>query len=194
MKYALAAFLAVSLGSIPLSAQSATGSAVSPTSHGVAGMEGIGGAAVAQYAKIGQPPTSACPISMRLQHRSDGNLVRTQSAHPKGTGQLLHLTLTVSDSKQITNATMAVYGISPKGRVENAAKGQYPSSETLTSTVPFVASGNGSFSADFWVPGMTAVQLIELKSIQYSDGSTWKLADGQSCQAKPDLFMLIASQ
>jgi hypothetical protein len=186
MKYALAALVTVLLSTAVLSAQSATWPRQPLSGFGVAGMEGMG-ASSSGLAKIGQAPINACPVSMRIQHRSDGNLVRTQSAHPKGAGQRLHITLAGLDSKQIVKATLTVYGLS--------AKGQDTSSEmTQTATVPFAASANGGFSADFWVPGMTAVQLIDLKSIQYSDGSTWKLADGQTCQARPDLFMLVSSR
>jgi hypothetical protein len=193
MKCALAALLAASLSSILLSAQSAVWPPQPPSSFGVAGMEGMGRAS-SQMTTLGQQPISACPVSMHVQHRSDGNLVQTKSAHPKGAGQWLHLTLAGSASKPITRATLTVYGVSPKGRLQYAAKEEYPSSVTQTLTVSFVASANSSFSSDLWVPGMTAVQLIDLKSIQYSDGSTWNVAAGQSCQVRPDPMMLITSR
>jgi hypothetical protein len=139
----------------------------------------------------------ACPVEMHAQHRSDGNLVRTETAHPKGTGQWLHLTLTGRNAKEISRATLTVEGMSAKGRLQNAASGERLNSSqemTQTSTVPFAASGDGSSSADFWVPGMTAVQLIDLKSIEYGDGSIWKIADGQSCRVKPDLMMLVSDK
>jgi hypothetical protein len=194
MRRAFAALFAVSFSSVLLSAQSATWPPERPGGYGVGRMESLSGQG-AQITAMGQLFNPACPVSMHAQHRSDGNVVRTQSAHPKGTGQWLHLTLAGADSKQITKATLTVYGVSPKAHLlQYAAKGQDASSEmTLTSTVPFVASDKGSFSTDFWVPGMTAVQLIDLKSIQYGDGSAWNLANGQSCQVKPDLFMLVSN-
>ena len=49
-------------------------------------------------------------------------------------------------------------------------------------------------SADLVLPGFSSVTFVQLKSITYKDGSSWKV-DGQAeqaCRVTPDPVMLIA--
>jgi len=41
------------------------------------------------------------------------------------------------------------------------------------------------------VPGLSAVSMIDLNSVTYSDGSTWKLAAGSVCSSRIDPMMLV---
>jgi hypothetical protein len=187
MKCALAAFLAVSLGTILLSAQSANqqrGASIIFTPQ-----------STAQPAISYAMPSSTCPVSLRAGHLSDGNLVRTGTAHPKGIGQWLSLSLTSPDEKQITRARLTVHGLTPKGHMsQTRSVGTASLDAEQTFTVEFSPGRQSIAVANLWVPGMSAVERIDVQSVDYHDGSTWKLADGQSCQVKPDLFMLVASQ
>jgi hypothetical protein len=140
------------------------------------------------------PDLNRCPVFMRAQHLSDGSLVKTgKPAHPPGIGQRLHLTLTNPDSKQIASARVTVHGVTPKGRVMQAMPAQGGSSDATQSlSVTFSPEPDQSATADLWVPGMTAVESIALESMMYSDGTTWKVADGMACRVRPDPLMLIS--
>ena len=136
-----------------------------------------------------------CPVTMRAQHLPDGNLLKSGSGHPKGMGQWLHLTFTSPETKQIASALLTVRGATPKGRVMKAEQGQGgDANATQSLTVSFSAGPDRTATADLWVPGMTAVETIELRSVEYSDGSNWKLAGSTTCQVKPDPLMLITSR
>lgn len=193
MRYGFAAVFAILLGGAALVAQG-TGQ----SSFGVAGMEGVGpqGTSQGMADSVGQFPNLVlCPVSMRAQHLSDGSMVKTHSGHPNSVGQWLHLSMAGDDSKQIARATLTVRGSSPKGRVEDADKSNSePFNAVRTLTVAFAAGADGSASADVWVPGMTAVQRIDLKSLVYSDGSTWKIGSDTSCHVAPDPLMLIGNR
>ena len=63
-----------------------------------------------------------------------------------------------------------------------------------TMSVPFTNGKDGSASADFLVPGMTAVGRIDLTSLNFADGSTWSIAADASCRVSPDLYMAVASR
>jgi hypothetical protein len=181
---------ALVIGAYPLAAQYTR---IPPMqgSAGVAGMEGV-------HTLVAVPPPAlnGCPVSMRAQHLSDGSLVKTGKApHPAGIGQRLHLTFTNPDPKQIASASVMIHGMTPKGRVMQAASAQGGSSDATQSlSVTFSAGPDRSATANLWVPGMTAVQSIELESMMYSDGSTWKPADGIACHVTPDPLMLITSR
>jgi len=129
---------------------------------------------------------------MQAQHLSDGSLVMTGGAHPKGIGQWLHLTF--KSSRQIKSARLAVIGATAKGHMMKANPSQgADSSMTQDVTVLFSAGSGGTSLADVWVPEITAVESIELRSAIYSDGSVWQ-ASGAACQVRPDPFMLVTSR
>ncbi len=90
---------------------------------------------------------------------------------------------------------MFVRGLTPKGRVERADSfAQGPSEISKTLEVTFAPEDAKSLSADLVLPGFSSVTFIQLKSITYKDGSSWKV-DGQaeqSCRVAPDPLMLIA--
>ena len=48
-----------------------------------------------------QPPATACPVSLRAQHGATGGMLQADKGRPKGLAQLLLLTLTSPDSRQI---------------------------------------------------------------------------------------------
>lgn len=177
--------VALSIGACPLAAQY---TAPVPQSFGVA--------CVTTMDKPCPVLPPSCPISMRAQHLSDGSMVKTGKAqHPAGIGQRLHLTFTNPDAKQIASASLTIHGVTPKGRVMRASPAQGDSSEaTRNMSASFSAGPDGSATADVWVPGMTAVESIELDSVAYSDGSTWKVADGARCRITPDPFMLVTGR
>lgn len=138
---------------------------------------------------------SGCPVSMRAQHLSDGSVVKTGSGHPKGMGQWLHLTLTSPETKQIASALLMVRGVTPKGRVMKTESGSGGDADATRSVrASFSAGADRTALADLWVPGMTAVESIALQSVEYSDGSIWRLAESTNCQVKPDPLMLITSR
>ncbi len=91
---------------------------------------------------------------------------------------------------------MTVYGLTlnSKGHLWRTAPKQGASTDAnRTLTVPFSKGANGIATANVWVAGFTAVEAIDLKSVVYTDGSTWSLTDGASCRIVPDPFMLVAS-
>jgi len=188
MRSGFTAVCAILLGGSTLVAQG------SGQSHGVAGIS-TQDTAQGPVTLIEHGSLPACPVSMRAQHVSDGSMVKTQAGHRSGVGQWLHLTVVSEESKQVAKATLTVRGFSAQGHVTdagNAKSAQFNAVRTLTAA--FVADEDHSATADFWVPGMTAVQRIDLRSLEYVDGSTWKTGNDASCHVDPDPLMLITSR
>ncbi len=176
MKIESVLLFALVIGAYPLAAQYAK---VPPMqeSFGVAGMEGMAGAH--KLVAVPAPAANRCPISMRAQHLSDGSLMKAGGArHAAGIGQRLHLTLGNPRGQKIASAGLAVHGYTPKGRLMQASPMEGGGADATRSlTISFSAGEGDTVSADLWVPGMTAVQSIEVKSVTYADGSTWKLTE-----------------
>lgn len=184
----LACFLAV-LVVAPLSVAAQNGA-----SRGVAGMEGIG--ANTQTRTFTVTISNTCPVDMKAQHLSDGDLIKTGDRHPRGLGQWLHLTLrkadATADGPAAKNATLAVRGWTAKPRVAGAAmKNRDTSNAERKIQVTLKPGPDGTATADLWAEGLTAVDSLELLSVSYADGSTWTPGAGNRCSARPDPLMLI---
>ena len=197
MKKLIAALFAVCFSGVGLAQQTKQ-----QPEFGVACMTGPG----QQGCPVPDTPRT-CPVSMEAKHLADGSLVQTSSAHPKGIGQWLSLSLNnaASDEKQIATATFVVHGVKPTGHVTQAlslANGPDTATQTVTVPVwvkPHQAAPANSWAgqeahANLWVPGMSAVDRIQLQALAYTDGSSWKAADGQACSVIPDPKMLITSR
>ncbi len=162
-----------------------------PASFGVTCMQKSSGQP-AQPCAFPLPTLNTCPVSLRAGHLADGSFVKTEAAHPKGIGQWLSLSLSAPDRKSIVRATLVVRGLTPRAHVSQALSADGPSPHAVrTFHVSFSPGPNQSSLANLWVPEMSAVERIDLLNVDYSDGSTWKVAEGQSCRVEPDMKMLI---
>ncbi len=155
-------------------------------SYGVAGIEGINAANT-----VGTPMSVGCPVSLRAQHGVSGNILSVDRNRPKGIAQLLHLTLTNPDSRQIVAAKLRVHGLTGKARVTQTLSGQNDSDAAQNLDVRFSPGPGNAVSADLWVPGMTAVLSIDLNSVTFADGSTRSFSAREACHVAPDPLMLI---
>jgi hypothetical protein len=132
---------------------------------------------------------------MRAQHAADGDVLAVNSSHPKGIGQSLHLTVTSPDSRQIASATVTVRGLTPKGHVTQALASQDNAFDAEKAMDIRFSTGTGKdASADIWVPGLSAVKAIDMQSVTFADGSTWKLPAEKTCRTFPDPVMLISGR
>jgi hypothetical protein len=186
----LAHFLGLVLTLAPLGANAQSDVPV-PKSDGVGTMVQIGPDGQTKTLTITLP--NRCPIAFQARHLADGDFVKTGDRHPpKGPGQRLHVTLTSPDARTLASATISVRGWTAQGHMENAGATNSPQS-VRTMQVPLTAGTGRNASADLWVPGMTAVDSVELLSVSYADGSTWTPAAGKSCRITPDPLMLISN-
>jgi hypothetical protein len=195
MKLGYAVLLMVSLSACTVAAQDPQQKGPA-TSYGIAGMEGMGqqNSHMITVLHAEKEYLDGCPVSLHAGHLADGSMVQTNGGHPKGIGQWLSLSLT-SNEKQVATATVTIRGMTPKPRMSQAVTADNGMSDAVrTFHVEFEAGPQKSAVANLWVPGMSAVERIELQSMEYSDGSTWKLAEGASCHVAPDPFMLVTKR
>jgi hypothetical protein len=121
-----------------------------------------------------------------------------------GSSQRIHLVLTNSKSAKIAGATVKVFGLSGKNRIEKASvnldarldltnqKSTFDLTRTLD--VTFTPKDGTSVATDLVLPGFTSVLSIQLESLSYKDGSTWAVAGQRACHVAPDPMMLVADR
>ncbi|MGH9600401.1 MAG: hypothetical protein ACRD27_11100 [Terracidiphilus sp.] len=199
MKLAAVLF-ALLFGSLTLAAQTAN------RGFGVAGMEGLAGPNV-----VYQPSrvSSGCPVSMRLQQTPGGRTETVQDGkRVEQPSTRLDLTVTAHPAARVRSAAITVHGfdgrqhIVPVGAQAVKPETVWPgaskpasddSAFTRKLDVNFRPAGGRGATAEVWVNGIGAVNWIDVDSIVYADGSTWKPAPGESCRIEPDPFELISA-
>ena len=90
---------------------------------------------------------------------------------------------------------MTVRGLTPKGHVTQALASQDNAFDAEKAMDIRFSTGTGKdASADIWVPGLSAVKAIDMQSVTFADGSTWKLPAEKTCRTFPDPVMLISGR
>jgi hypothetical protein len=138
------------------------------------------------------PLVNSCPVSLHARHAPGGDMIKVDAVPINGIAQLIHLTVANPDSKQIVAANITVRGFTDKGRLIQVMSNQDSYDARKTIDVKFSAGAGKEVSANLSLPGFSAVSLIDLNSVTYSDGSNWKLAPGNSCRSWIDGLMLVS--
>jgi hypothetical protein len=141
---------------------------------------------------------SSCPISLHARQAPGGDMMEVNGKRVQNPGQRLHLSISESNSRRIVAANVTVRGFSNKARSMPTLSAEDSSDAAKIVDVRFPAeagkeSSGKESSTDLAIPGLTAVTTIDLNSVTYSDGSTWKLAAGRSCRSWVDGLMLVSS-
>ncbi|HKF48039.1 MAG TPA: hypothetical protein VKB38_11830 [Terracidiphilus sp.] len=146
---------------------------------------------------------SPCPVSMQAKQRGMTEMVKTgrneapaQRDYMPAPAQHIHLILRgFAKDRPVTAGTVLARGRSARAHAEGAQLvGEAPSDLRRTLDVTFTDNGDGTVSADLDLPAFTSVNAVQLQSITYSDGSNWKLDNGNVCMVAPDPIMLIAGR
>lgn len=180
-----ASLVVFSLLSILCSAQNAPSQALS---LGTAGQQSL--PTETQTTAFSARAAQNCPVTLRAQHLPDGDVVKTDGKQTKGIGQRLRLTIAESENRPVTEATLLVHGLTPKGRT---SKADVPTAADVTRRehVDFKVEPDRSSSAELWISGLSSILRLEILSLTYSDGSRFVPARNSSCAVTPDLFMPV---
>jgi hypothetical protein len=137
---------------------------------------------------------SSCPVALRARQAPGGERMEVSGLPIKDPTQRLHLTVTNPQARRIIAVSVTVRGFANKARVIQTMAAQDTSDAAKTMDVKFSSEPGRETSADLAVPGLSAVSVIELNSVTYSDGLIWKLATGSVCRSPIDGFMLIGNR
>jgi hypothetical protein len=158
-------------------------------------------------------------LSHQLQTVQNGKLVRTPATQltlTLGVGTTANFGIAVMQSvdpnkqpsapakparlpAQVAFATATVHGFGagPEFELVSPAAGQNVRGNRRPAPQKSLKlqfnSKDGSRVADIWLARFGPVRWLDLDTITYSDGSTWKPAKGQTCSVAPDPFMLVGA-
>lgn len=143
-------------------------------------------------------PGADCPVGLKVNHgpsllKRDTNYGPFASPAPKVQEQTIQLTMTNNSPKEIVSAQITVYGFSDKWRAIPLAGAK--DSPDLRKTVNLVLNvkGNDHASSDLSLRRFTSVAYVDLDSLTYADGATWRASSPAACSVTPDPFMLVSA-
>ena len=107
--------------------------------------------------------------------------------------QRLQLTVSNPSSRDIVSAQFTAHGFSNKPRAMDLSAGSPEPDLAKTIDVALGVKGKGHASSDVSLNHFTAVTSIDLNSITYADGSTWRAPSPGACSIAPSPVMLVAA-
>lgn len=147
-----------------------------------------------------QPRTPApdCPVGLKVNH-GPSPLERVTKygpfapPAPNVQEQRIQLIMTNPSPKEIVSAQITVYGFSDKWRAIPLVGAQ--DTPDLRKTVNLVLNvrGNDHVSSDLSLRRFTSVAYVNLDSLTYGDGATWKASSSAACSVTPDPMMLVSA-
>jgi hypothetical protein len=160
------------------------------------GTQGQGGAVTLCRASL----VPACPIDMHVRHGVGGAKVAVNQNGEKREVLAPRLRLFLNDlrtdksGRRIVSATVTIHGANGKARLQPTdAFTSGPGEMETTLTVALAEWGDPGVSGDFRLPGFVTASRVDLESVTYEDGSTWKLSGTEACRVAPDRLMRVGN-
>jgi hypothetical protein len=95
-------------------------------------------------------------------------------------------------TREIVKAQITVHGLSHQGRFVPLPDGPAPDLSRKVSVVLDV-KGNSRSSSDLSLSRFAAVTSVDLNSLTYADGATWRASSQGACSVTPNPFMLVST-
>ena len=140
---------------------------------------------------------SRCPVGLEVA-RSNGLFVYQNTAAvpaapvaPK-TEQRFDFKMTNFRTHKIVSAQITAHGFSYKWRTMPASTAAPDIWKTMD--VALAVKGNGSASRELSFGRFAAIRTIDVDSVTYVDGSTWRASSPGACSVAPSLLMRIGAQ
>jgi hypothetical protein len=139
-----------------------------------------------------------CPVGLKVNHgpsfqKRDTNYGPFAPPTPAVQEQRIQLTMNNPSPKEIVSAQITVYGFSDKWRAIPLAAAKDTPDLRKTVNLVFKVKGNDHGSSDLSLHHFTSVAYVDLNSLTYADGATWKASSPSACSVTPDLLMLVSA-
>jgi hypothetical protein len=133
---------------------------------------------------------TGCPVGFYASRKATGQIMSAGDTRQAGpTAQGLHLMLDRLAEPGIESIEITVYGVSSKARVLPA--GPAPTDISKTFDLTRQPGSNSLTEADVWMQNVGSLSHVDLISIHYADGTTWRTTQDLKCRAVPSNFLLV---
>jgi hypothetical protein len=143
------------------------------------------------------PSPDSCPVNLEAWRQGSVVMKNANDGQPDRTpAQQLQLTLTnYSQTRNVVSAVLKVYGYDGSVQAMPAdpvRRGKGELSKTVE--VSLTVLGGRSASTDLTMRKFGTVSRIEVESVEFADGTSWRAAEQGLCSFTPKLYMLVGSR
>jgi hypothetical protein len=143
-------------------------------------------------------PRADCPVGLKVNHgpsflKRNTDYGPFAPPDPKVQEQRIQLTMTNPSPKEIVSAQITVHGFSDKWRAIPLAGATDVPDLRKRVNIALNVKGNDHASSDLLLHRFTAVAYVDLDSLTYAGGATWKASSPGVCSVTPELLMLVSA-
>jgi hypothetical protein len=156
--------------------------------------------ALGQYTLAIRIDPTNCPVGMEVTHSGrfaerNAKSGPADDVVPSIPEQRINLKMINLLPHDIVNAEITARGFSHNSRLVLVSPGAQETPDLAkTVDVALDVKGNSSASHELSFAHFSAIRTIEVNSVTYADGSTWRASSPGACSVAPSLFMLIGAQ
>ncbi len=158
--------------------------------------------ALGQYTHPTRIDPAKCPVGMQVTHSGrfaerNAKSGPADDVVPSTPEQRINLKMINLLPHDIVNAEITARGFSHNWRVifvSDTPGAQETPDLAKTVDVALEVKGNSSASRELSFAYFSAIRTIELNSVTYADGSTWRASSPGACSVAPSLIMPISAQ
>jgi hypothetical protein len=138
-------------------------------------------------------PMSNCPVGFYASHGVGPNMVAIAAADGPGS-QPLTLGFNNPTHSNITQAEVTVHGLTSKILLTPVSTND--DAPTIAKQVELALNlpQSGHASSNLLLQGITSVRSIDLDTLTFADGHTWRAPHPGSCSIKPSNYMAVAAR
>jgi len=139
-----------------------------------------------------------CPINMRVRQDFSAQMTKVKDG-AQGNTLAARLKILLSDARaqaphhQIVQATVTVHGMNGTAQILSAdvrPDGRANIAKTLT--LRLAGDEGQQVAGDLLLPGFTAVSMVDLETVTYDDGATWKFGGSSACHSAPEFLVPVS--
>jgi hypothetical protein len=152
--------------------------------------------APSQFQRNSPPSADVCPVSLRAQRQGTAVMRNTGDQRQDSTpAQRLELTLVNAHMRNVVSAVIKVHGLDGSVQampVDPIRRGAHEVTRTIALNVSVLSMR--SASTELTMRSFGTVSRIEVESVEFADGTSWKAAEQGLCSFTPELYMLVGSR
>jgi hypothetical protein len=141
------------------------------------------------------PSPDSCPVSLRARRQGSVRMHYAGEQQERTPAQRLDVTFHNSQERNVTSMGLVVHGYDGSLQMM-PADGARRNSHSLSKRIDLNISviGGRNSNTELTMRQFGTVSRIDVESIEFADGTSWKSSEPGACSFAPDLYMLVSSR
>jgi hypothetical protein len=147
------------------------------------------------FRQIAAPSPVSCPVSLRARRQGSVSMHYAGEQQERTPTQRLDVTFHNSQERNVISMGLVVHGYDGSLQMMPAdpiRRNSHNLSKKIDLNITVV--GGRNTSTELTMRQFGTVSRIDVESIEFADGTSWKSSEPGTCSFAPDLYMLVSSK